>query len=276
MELQHVRGRTWVAVASTALLVVYRVTDTDIILIEPPCGSNTAIIRSGGRYLFVDTGYAYCRAEMRRIFAELIPGFDGMKTEVFVTHADVDHCGLLPDFDTVYASAETAECLRMEYADGDGYREKNPLHKPYIQICKILTSYTPVDPAKVVTVGEARTEENGGEVLTRTGCFDFGDLHFELYRGGGGHLTGESVLIDYENRVVFSGDVYVNMKDMTEKQAQYNRYAPILMTSVDTDPGLCALERRAIFARLGAGTWQIFGGHGGKKTYSVNADKDTV
>ena len=48
------------------------------------------------------------------------------------------------------------------------------------------------------------------------------------------------------------------------------------MTSVDTDPGLCALERRAIFARLGAGTWQIFGGHGGKKTYSVNADKDTV
>ena len=164
----------------------------------------------------------------------------------------------------------------MEYADGDGYREKNPLHKPYIQICKILTSYTPVDPAKVVTVGEARTEENGGEVLTRTGSFDFGDLHFELYRGGGGHLTGESVLIDYENRVVFSGDVYVNMKDMTEKQAQYNRYAPILMTSVDTDPGLCALERRAIFARLGAGTWQIFGGHGGKKTYSVNADKDTV
>lgn len=84
------------------------------------------------------------------------------------------------------------------------------------------------------------------------------------------------MLIDYENRVVFSGDVYVNMKDMTEKQAQYNRYAPILMTSVDTDPGLCALERRAIFARLGAGTWQIFGGHGGKKTYSVNADKDTV
>lgn len=146
----------------TPRITEHRVTDnTDIILIEPPCGSNTAIIRSGGRYLFVDTGYAYCRAEMRRIFAELIPGFDGMKKEVFVTHADVDHCGLLPDFDTVYASAETAECLRMEYADGDGYREKNPLHKPYIQICKILTSYTPVDPAKVVTVGEARTEENG-------------------------------------------------------------------------------------------------------------------
>ena len=51
----------------TPRITEHRVTDnTDIILIEPPCGSNTAIIRSGGRYLFVDTGYAYCRAEMRR------------------------------------------------------------------------------------------------------------------------------------------------------------------------------------------------------------------
>ena len=80
---------------------------------------------------------------------------------------------------------------------------------------------------------------------------------------------GESVLIDYENHIVFSGDIYVNLKDMTERQAQYNRYAPILMTSVDTNPGLCAKERLALFARLGAGTWQIFGGHGGKKTYAV-------
>ena len=87
--------------------------------------------------------------------------------------------------------------------------------------------------------------------------------------GRGGHLCGESVLIDYQNKVVFSGDVFVNMKDMTASQAQYNRYAPILMTSVDTDPNLCARERQALFARLGVGTWQIFGGHGGKKVYNV-------
>lgn len=77
------------------------------------------------------------------------------------------------------------------------------------------------------------------------------------------------MLIDYENRVVFSGDIFVNIKDMTAKQSEYNRYAPILMTSVDTDPELCAKERRAIFSRLGAGTWQIFGGHGGRRLYTV-------
>lgn len=59
------------------------------------------------------------------------------------------------------------------------------------------------------------------------------------------------------------------MKDMTAQQAQYNRYAPILMTSVDTDAAVCAQERQALFARLGAGTWQIFGGHGGMKLYQV-------
>ena len=248
-------------------ITTHKVTvNTEIILIEPPCGSNTAIIKSGGKYLFVDTGYAYCSAEMNRIFKELIPDFDNIKKEVFITHADVDHCGLLPEFDTVYAGADTAECLLMEYETNNGYREQNPLHRPYIQICKILTSYKTVNPQKVKIVG---TRAQGDDVLTRTGEFDFGDLHFEMYQGKGGHLPGESVLIDYENHIVFSGDIFINMKDMIEKQVQYNRYAPILMTSVDTDPKLCVEERRAVFARLGVGTWQIFGGHGGKRTYSL-------
>ena len=56
MELQHVRGRTWVAVASTALLVVYRVTDTDIILIDTGYAKLdraglTALIDSSGFHL---------------------------------------------------------------------------------------------------------------------------------------------------------------------------------------------------------------------------------
>ena len=37
------------------------------------------------------------------------------------------------------------------------------------------------------------------------------------------------------------------------------------MTSVDTDPELCAVERRAIMELLGDGEWEIFGAHGMKK-----------
>ena len=56
---------------------------------------------------------------------------------------------------------------------------------------------------------------------------------------------------------------------LTAAQAEYNQYAPILMTSVDTDPQICSEERTAILRRLGVGNWKIFGAHGSPKNYSV-------
>ena len=112
---------------------------TEILLIEPPCGSNTMIIRSCGEYLFIDSGYACYRPEMLAIFEKLIPGFRTMKKKILITHADVDHCGLLSEFDEILANEKTAECLENEYNGRNGYREENFLHKPYISICKILT-----------------------------------------------------------------------------------------------------------------------------------------
>ena len=65
----------------------------------------------------------------------------------------------------------------------------------------------------------------------------------------------------------------INIHGLTAEQAEYNQYAPILMTSVDTDPRLCAQEREAIVQRLGIGGWQIFGAHGMKKDYNVQLQK---
>ena len=245
----------------------HSITDNTIItLIEPPCGSNTAIIKSGNEYLFIDTGYACYKEEMLSVFRNMIPEFDSIEKKCFITHADVDHCGLLPVFDTVYASAKSAECLRLESDDKEGFREMNPLHKPYVRICKVLTSYTAVPPEKLKVVGD---EQEISHLIEQTGFFDFGELHFELYQGRGGHLAGESMLIDFGHHLAFTGDIFVNMKDMTAQQAKYNRYAPILMTSVDTDKELCSAERTALFQRLGIGTWLIFGGHGGMKSYTI-------
>lgn len=234
---------------------------TVIVLIEPPCGSNTAIIKSGNEYLFVDSGYSCFKEEMLSLFRKIVPDFDTVEKSVFVTHADVDHCGLLYLFDKVYASSKSAECLKLEYEGLDGYREINPLHKPYVRICKALTSYRPVSPEKVIVVGDDREIK---EPIEKTGSICVGDLHFELYEGRGGHLKGESILLDPVNHIVFTGDIFVNLKDMTVRQSEYNKYAPILMTSVDTDKELCAEERRALFEILGTDSWQIFGGHGGK------------
>ena len=242
--------------------------NTEIILVEPPCGSNTIIIKSNGKVLFVDSGYACYEDEMLGVFRKIFSEFDTMEKTVLVTHADVDHCGLLPLFDKVIASKKTANCLINEYHGRDGYRESNPLHKPYINICKILTSYKAVIPKKITAPWKDLPILT--EPLTQIGLYDFGELHFEVYEGKGGHLPGEIVLIDYSKHIAITGDIYINTHGLTAEQAEYNQYAPILMTSVDTDPSLCSEERKAIMGRLGIGQWQIFGAHGFKKDYSVN------
>ena len=240
---------------------------TQILLIEPACGSNTAVIQSHGEYLFVDSGYACYREEMLKILREAIPGFENVPKRLLLTHADVDHCGLMDVFDEIIVSGRSAESLRCEYLGENGFRERNPLHRPYISICKILTSYKAADPGKLITPWQDLPQLR--HPLTQIGFFDFGDLHFEVYEGKGGHLPGEIVLIDYENHIAFTGDVYINIHGLTAAQAEYNQYAPILMTSVDTDPKVCAEERTALLRRLGVGSWKIFGAHGSPKDYSV-------
>ena len=249
----------------------YRITEkTTVTVIEPPCGSNTAIIRSGDDVLFIDSGYALYRDEMVSLFRRLIPGYDGMRKRIFVTHADVDHCGLLSLFDEVIASNDTKQCLELEYNGENGFREQNPLHKPYVSICKVLTRYAPTEPDKITALWKTHGEMTAP--LEQIGFFDFGDLHFEVYQGKGGHLPGETVLIEYEHKIAFTGDIYVNVHGMTREQAEYNKYAPVLMTSVDTDPALCSEERTAILQRLGAGDWKLFGAHGMMKEYNLRIE----
>lgn len=240
---------------------------TELILIEPPCGSNTTILKHKDEVLFIDSGYACYKEEMETLFRKILPDYDSITKRILITHADVDHCGLLPYFDEILASKKSAQCLLAEYNEDDGFREQNSLHKPYINICKILTGYFPPNPKKVKTIWEPSAEPN--VPLMQIGFYDFGDLHFEVYEGKGGHLPGEIVLIDYEHHIAFTGDIYINLRGFTPEQAKYNQYAPILMTSVDTDPQLCALERNSILQRLGFGKWQIFGAHGFKKDYDV-------
>ena len=241
--------------------------NTQVMLFEPPCGSSTIVIRSNGKLLFVDGGYACYREEMLQLLREHIPDFDQEKKTILLTHADLDHCGLLSEFDEIITSSKSADCLRREFEGKNGYREKNPLHTPYIHICKILTSYQPTDPAKITVPWEDRAELCAP--LTQIGFFRFEELMFEVYEGKGGHLPGEIVLIDYDHNLALTGDIYINIRGLTPQQAEYNKYAPILMTSVDTDPELCADERKAILRRLGAGEWKIFGSHGMKKEYTV-------
>ena len=133
-----------------------------------------------------------------------------------------------------------------------------------------MTFYKPVNPDKIHVLWDVEKEM---EIpLAQMGTLDIGEMHFEVFQGKGGHLQGETVLIDYDNHVAFTGDIYVNIHGMTREQAEYNKYAPVLMTSVDTDPEMCAKERKNFFQRLGEGDWKIFGAHGEMKEYRLHID----
>lgn len=246
--------------------------EDEILLVEPACGSNTILVKSAGKVLFIDSGYAIYRKEMLTLFRGLLPGFDKMEKKILITHADVDHAGLLPLFDQVLASKRTAQCLKLEYEGKDGFREQNPRHLPYIKMCKILTEYEPVSPHKVQ--GLWNRDANTTEPLEKVGKLDWGNLHFEVYEGLGGHLKGEIVLIEKSQRLAFCGDIYINLHALTAEQAEYNQYAPILMTSVDTDPALCKIERAALLSLLDQGKWLLFGSHGGVKEHTVPGQKN--
>ncbi len=252
-------------------VTVHKITEkTKITLIEPNCGSNTAIIESDGERAFVDSGYACYKDEMLGLIKSLVPNFRESAERLIITHADVDHCGLLNEFDEVILSQRSFESLSAETDKSAGFRERNYLHLPYVNICKTLTDYRTVDKSKL------RPSWNKSSLtapIEQIGFFSLGELNFEVYEGKGGHLLGEIILIDYEHKLAFTGDVFINLSDLTKKQAEYNQYAPILMTSVDTDAKLCAKERSAFLQRLGVGAWSIFGGHGGKKEYLPQTTK---
>ena len=236
---------------------------SSLTVIEPPCGSNTMLLQSDGETVMIDSGYAVYREEMLSLLKELFPSWEKGEKKIFLTHADVDHGGLLPLFDRILTGKKTADCLKNEFLGEDGFREQNPLHKPYIRMCKILTRYQSVDPQRVEGIWERSADAQ--ELLAPAGEWRFGELCFQVYEGKGGHLPGELVLVERSHRLVFTGDVFINLHALTPEQAEYNRYAPILMTSVDTDPALCKAERGALVSLLGEGSWRIFGSHGGPK-----------
>ncbi|MBQ6823806.1 MAG: Zn-dependent hydrolase [Clostridia bacterium] len=230
----------------------------DLTLIEPPCGSNLFLIERGNTLLCVDSGFACYREEQLALLRELFPDFDRRKKILLLTHPDVDHCGCTELFDEVYLSDRSCEDFCNERKGLPAYREVNPTHAPYAVLSKLLSGYYPPDPTAFHCLGKA----SGKELLERIGTLELEGLCFEVYEGSGSHVKGETVFIERTRRMAITGDIYVNIKGFTKEQAQFNKLAPYLMTSVDTDPVAARAEREALFALLGPGDWTIIGGHG--------------
>lgn len=205
--------------------------DTNIYLIEPPCGGNNYIIESEDKLLFIDSGFRCYNDEMLGIYHELFPDFDNMDKKLVLTHADMDHAGITDIFDDIYVSENTFINFKREHEGKKNFREENSLHEPYIKLDWIISKYTPPELTKLRILGSRKNDE----LFEKIGDFTFNDLFFEVYESNGGHLKGEIVLVEKEKKILFTGDIFVNVKGFTQEQYDFNLLAPYLMGSVNTD-----------------------------------------
>lgn len=240
--------------------------ETPIVLVEPPCGSNTCVFVFDRLLLFVDAGFACYRDELWRVLREEIPDFDLKRKELLLSHSDVDHVGCAELFDKIYLSPQSYEDFAFQANNEPGWREENPLHMPYVKITKLLSAYRTPSLDKCVCLGQASDYEH--KLLVKIDEISFEDLNFEIYAGSGGHVKGEIIAIERTEHIVFTGDIFVNIKGFTPEQAKYNKLAPYLMTSVDTNPSIARRERVAFLSLLDEGEWKIFGGHGAMYEYT--------
>lgn len=215
-------------------------------LIEPPCGSNIYVYSKENSLFFIDSGFACFKTEMETLLNTLFPNFSTAEKSIIITHPDIDHCGLLSLFDTVYVSPKAYENFVLEKKGIANFREQNMLNAPYCRISKILSNYKPqeISSLKILSF-ESNLFQN-----------------FIIYEGNDGHATGEIVIVDIENRLVFSGDIVVNIKGFSKEQLEFNTLAPYLMTGVDMDSSKAKKERAELFEKFPRSEYVYCGGHG--------------
>lgn len=232
-----------------------------LFMIEPSCGSNTYVIQSDDELLFIDSGFACYRSEMVALFKELFHNYSTLKKSAFITHGDLDHVGLHSEFDAIYMSGSCYDNFALEVEGKPNFREQNPLHEPYCKLSRIISGYEPPALENCIVVGR----RTGDEVLEHIGSHFFAGKRFDFYEGKGGHVRGDTVIVCDELKIVFSGDIYVNIKGFSDDQKEFNALAPFLMTGVDSDAAL-AKEAREYLVRKYS-DYVIYPGHGALKKF---------
>lgn len=236
-------------------------------LIEPPCGSDTWILEGERGLLFVDTGFALYREELGRAIQSLYPTWKPGAGTLVLSHGDADHSGSIGLFGQAYASEGVIENYRRQAAGLPDWREQEPRGLAYSRLANLFSRYEPPALDGFSSLGARRADDpdpiarcfdEAGEPVT----LDFAPFSFEAYEGKGGHVKGETVLIDRKQGICISGDILINVHGETRPQSEFNRLAPYLLTRVDADPDLARTERKYLIRLLGPGVWQILGGHG--------------
>lgn len=218
--------------------------------IQPPCGSNTYIFATADKLVLMDTGYAIYADEMFNVFKQLFHDWNHRSKEVFITHTDVDHCGLLSKLGGVkiHLNKKSADSLHRQRVGLPDYRENNDLSFGYSKLSRIISGYIPPNTDRFEVIDSSTPEVH--DELLHIGDFDIGNLGFEVFEGSGGHLYGEMVFVCREYGIVMTGDNLVNINGFSPERAEFNSLAPYLMGSVNVDSKKATKMRHEIIGLI--------------------------
>jgi glyoxylase-like metal-dependent hydrolase (beta-lactamase superfamily II)/acetolactate synthase regulatory subunit len=242
--------------------------------IEPPCGSNTYVLESKDELVLIDTGYAIYSNEMFNVFNKLFNDWRDRIKRIFITHADVDHCGLLSTLEEarICLNRKSADSLNRQFIGIPDNREQNDVSMGYSKLSRIISGYIPPRAERFEVLDNDTPEEHNN--LLHIGNFSMADLEFEVYEGSGGHVRGEMVFVCRKYGVIFTGDILVNISGFTPERAEFNSLAPYLMRSVNIDSVKATRMRNEVIGlagEIGKNNQKpciICGGHGPISTIS--------
>ena len=247
-------------------ITTHQITEsTTLTVIEPPCGSNTYVLRNEDSLMFIDSGMGIFSDEMITELREMFPAFFSMDKSMLVTHADADHCGLLSviEHPRILVTKRTANRLAdmaRPITDTDAY------DYCYARLSRIITDYVQPDASGIVIIGGDDEKDHDDFLLIDR--IPFGDIELEVYEGPGMHSKGETVVLCRGSKLLFTGDLYSNTKDVTPERAEFNQIAPFIPRDSEED-----LERLTdarsklgeIMDSIGRDGMIVCGGHGNIK-----------
>jgi len=220
--------------------------DVTLYALEPPCGSNTYVLEAPETLTLLDTGYAVYAPEMMEVFLSLWPDFRARPKRIYITHADVDHCGLLSVLTDaeIILNQKSAQSLKRQAAGIPDYRENTQLGAGYSKISRIISGYRPADPARFQILDCGTPEEH--DDMREIGHMTAGDLDFTICEGSGGHLKGEMVYVCRKAGAIFTGDLLVNISGFSQEVAEFNSLAPYLIKSVNMNSAKATQMRHTL------------------------------
>ncbi len=218
--------------------------------IQPYCGSNTYVFDTPHEFVLIDSGYAIYADEMLKILKNLFPDWETRPKRVSITHADVDHCGLLSKFGDaeIIVNQKSAESLQRQAKGLPDYRENTPLRFGYSKISRIISGYVPPDTDKLKIL-DTNTPKNH-DTLLQIGSLNIEDFEFIIFEGSGGHLSGEMVYACAKANIVFTGDILVNVHGFSKERSEFNSLAPYLMKSVNVNSQKATEMRKQVTALI--------------------------